>query len=484
MTQHHHKTTPSLPPLCVDLDGTLTYSDLLYESLVRALKTSPWIILFIPLWLLNGKAYLKFKIAGLANPDIDKLPYNGELLAFLKSEHAKQRELILVTASNQKFATQIAAHHGLFSRVIASDEKTNIKSSTKAAILTGEFGERQFDYAGNESADYAVWEKARRAIVVNATQRVIDRASKLTDIETIFPRRKLGFYRYIKAIRAYQWIKNSLLFVPLISSQLLLDIDAIVHVLVGFLTFSLTASFAYIINDLSDLDADRGHYQKQNRPLASGTVSIKQGFKIACLFLLAVILSCSLLLPMGFAMIILIYFIITMAYSLYLKTKPMLDVFTLAGLYTVRVIAGALAINVMVSFWLLGFSIFIFLSLAIVKRTSELLALQAKNIEYLKGRDYSTQDINIINTMGISSGYAAVLVLALYINSDSVIGVFDHPELLWLFCPMLLYWISRIWLRTSRGEIIGDPIIATLRDHHTIYLLIIGLILLTLNFLV
>lgn len=469
-------------PLCVDLDGTLTYSDLLYESLVKALKTTPWILFFIPFWLLKGKAYLKYKIASFADLDIDKLPYNNEFIDFLQIEKSKHRELILVTASNQKFAEQIAAYQKLFSRIIASDSKTNIKSSTKAEILTKQYGEKNFDYAGNETADYAVWEKARYAIVVNASRRVTAQAKKLTDTEKVFPRRKLGFYRYIKAIRAYQWVKNSLLFVPLISSQLLLDIDAIIHVIIGFFTFSLTASLAYIINDLSDLDADRGHYQKRNRPFAAGTLSIKQGLMIALLLLISIATLC-LLLPTSFVLIILLYFTITMAYSLYLKTRPLLDVFTLAGLYTVRVIAGALAIKVMISFWLLGFSIFIFLSLAIVKRTSELLALQTKNIEYLKGRDYSIQDLNIINAMGVTSGYASVLVLALYINSDSVIGVFDHPELLWFFCPMLLYWISRVWLRTSRGEIIGDPIIATLRDHHTIYLLLIGFVILALNFL-
>lgn len=450
-------------PLCVDLDGTLIKTDLLTESVVRVLKAQPWVFFLLPLWLLKGRHYLKSQLAIRSNVDIELLPFSTDLIGWLKEQKESGRVLFLVTGSNIRFAEKIAEHLGLFDEVIASDDERNVIGASKASVLVERFGEKNFDYAGNEKVDLHIWRHARYAIPVNAFQSTIEQAASVSDIEKIFERRRLSKKAVLKAVRIHQWMKNSLIFIPLFTAHQIFNPGAWGTAILGFIAFGLVASATYIVNDLSDLDADRAHHTKCKRPFASGDLTILFGMILAiALGLISLVLL--LFLPVNFALVLLLYVLGTLSYTFRLKSVAMVDVIMLASLFTVRVIAGAAAISVDLSFWLMAFSVFVFLSLAMVKRVSELLNLKTNSKIAAKGRGYYVHDIQILKSMGGSSGYLAVLVLALYVNSAEVTQLYSSPKILWLALPVLLYWISRIWLVTARGEMHEDPIVYAIKD--------------------
>jgi 4-hydroxybenzoate polyprenyltransferase len=266
-----------------------------------------------------------------------------------------------------------------------------------------------------------------------------------------------------QALRAHQWVKNLLVFVPVLLDHKIFDLPVLSKAMVAFAAFCLAASGTYVLNDLLDSDADRRHRTKRNRPFAAETLSRSFGFSMVPL-LFAAALLCSLWLPPQFLILLAIYVVLTSAYSIYLKRIAILDVLLLAGLYTLRVLAGVAASHVRFSTWLLAFSMFLFLSLAFLKRYAELSELKGGATDTLERRGYLRSDREWLGSMGGASGYLAVLVLALYINSEQVMALYRMPLLLWLICPLLLYWISRMWLLAHRGRIDQDPIVATVRD--------------------
>ena len=460
-------------PLCVDLDGTLIRTDVLIEGLLALLKADPLYVFVLPLWLLKGKAWFKKQVADRVDLDVSLLPYHEPLVDYLRAEKAAGRELVLATASNQRYAERVASHVGLFDRVFASDSNTNLSRGHKRDRLVMSFGEQGFEYAGNARADVPIWAKAQGAVVVNGGPRLARLAATVAPVVRVFERPAFGVRCYLKALRVHQWVKNVLLFVPLAAAHRLLDLEQLAHASLAFIAFGLCASSVYVLNDLLDLSADRQHPVKCSRPFASGELGVEQGLLLVPLLLL-VALAVASLLPVQFIGLLGLYVLLTLAYSLRLKQLVLLDVLALAALYTLRIIAGGAATGTSLSFWLLAFSMFLFLSLALVKRYSELVLCRELDRQSAAGRGYQTADLEMLAQFGITAGYLAVLVLALYIDSSAVTSLYTQPMALWVVCPILLYWISRVWLLARRGEVREDPVVFALRDRLSHGLLVLA----------
>jgi len=462
-------------PLVVDLDGTLIYGDMLHESCISAVRAKPHALFAIPFWLARGKAYLKARVAQLAIFDPAHLPYNSEVLEFIRSQKNAGRKLILCTASDQEIATKIANHLGIFDGVLASDG-INLAGRNKAAALLGQFGKRGFDYIGNSHADLAVWENARAVYVANAPSSVVNAVKQNMQVVHTFAKLPTRLTDYLRAIRVHQWLKNLLIFIPMLAAHQLENIQLWTEALLGFLSFSLCASAVYLLNDISDIEGDRQHPRKRLRPFASGLIGIDRGLMLA-LLLLIVGLTFGYVVSKLFLACLLVYLALTTAYTFGLKQLPLIDCILLAGLYTLRIIAGGVAVDIPVSFWLLAFSVFIFLSLAFVKRYAELDAQSQHGVLALKGRGYRVQDMPLVESLGLVSGFMAVLVLALYLNSDTVVSLYRAPQIIWCAVPIMLLWVSYVWLKTHRGEMHDDPIIFAIED--PVSLLIVFCMLLT-----
>ncbi len=445
----------------MDLDGTLIKSDLLFESFLLLVRRNPWNAVLALGWLLRGRAYLKRQIASRVELDACALPYNEALLEYLREESAAGRELVLVTASDARLANAVAAHTAIFSSVMASDGETNLKGQNKRLALEARYGVGGFDYAGDAAADLPVWSAARRALVVEASSGIARRAAAVATVERTFPHRRGILKPLLRAIRVHQWVKNALIFVPVITSHQMFHWASDARAIVAFAAYSLCASSVYVLNDLLDLRADRLHPSKRRRPFAAGDLPIAFG-AVLIPVLLAGAAGLSLLLPWDFRFVLAGYYALTLAYTLDLKQRMLLDVFALGFLYTMRVLAGGAATGIVLSPWLLAFSMFFFLSLALVKRFSELRALPEGAAA--PGRGYFGADLQAIGSLGASSGFMCVLVLALYINSAQVVELYRAPAVLWSLCLLFLYWISRLWVLCYRGCVDVDPIVFALRD--------------------
>jgi 4-hydroxybenzoate polyprenyltransferase len=449
-------------PLCVDLDGTLIRTDMLWESLVRLLKRNPLHLLSVLFWWTRGRAYLKAQIAARVQVDPATLPFSETFLEYLRAEKARGRRLLLVTASDAAMAEGVARHLPIFDEVLASDGSRNLRGRNKGETLARLFGVRGFDYAGNSRVDLPVWEQSREAVVVNGHLDLESKAAKCTTLGPVFKADR-HFSNWLRLLRPHQWLKNLIVFVPLLTSHEIAQVGATANALLAFIAFSLCASGVYVLNDLMDLDSDRRHPTKRLRPLASGAVPIQGG-----LFLFPVLLAAGFgvgwFLPQSFLLVLCIYVALTVGYSWQLKQVAVMDVLCLAGLYTVRLSGGHEATLIDYSFWLLVFSMFIFLSLALVKRYVELASARVLNRQEISGRGYAPDDSSVVAMLGIANGLMAVLVLALYVNSDQVTLLYRRPAILLLICPLLLYWISRVWLLAHRGKMHEDPIVFALKD--------------------
>jgi 4-hydroxybenzoate polyprenyltransferase len=450
------------PPLCVDLDGTLLKSDLLIESALMLVSKNPLYAFLFVAWLFGGKAKLKREIAARVVLTPETLPWDHRLLDELRRLRGERR-LVLCTAADRAQAEQVADHLGLFDEVLASDGRTNFAGHNKSRGLCERFGERGFDYAGNAWADLSVWRRARRGWVVNAPAGLLARARRECEIERCLSIENGGWRIRLRAIRVHQWLKNLLVFVPLLAAHRFLEPAAAAKAIAAFVAFSLCASGVYLLNDLLDLPADRRHPRKRLRPFASGSLPLHWGLTAAPLLVSAAFALAYAAEP-WLAAALAIYFAATTAYSLALKRWLMIDVVVLAGLYTLRIIGGAAAIGSPLSFWLLAFSMFVFLSLAMLKRYAELATLHADGQNKASGRGYAVEDLPLLQSLGSASGYLAVLVLALYINSPESTQLYRHPKVLWLLCPMLLYWMSWVWVAAHRGRMNDDPIVFAATD--------------------
>lgn len=450
-------------PLCVDLDGTLIRTDLLLESFLLLVRQNFWYVFLVPLWLLSGKATLKDRIAHKIRLDPATIPYNQDVLVWVREQRLHGRRVVLATASHRELAEIVSRHLGCFDEVLASDALTNLSGDAKRAALVERFGERGFDYVGNSRKDLCIWADCRASIVVHASTATLASAQQRGAVAQVFPKPETRIRSWLRALRIHQWVKNILVFVPLFTSHHLSDRSALQNVSILFFAFCACASVIYIINDLLDLSADRAHATKCLRPFACGDLSILQGAFLAVAFsVISIILA--VYLPPAAQFVLASYFILTSLYSVVLKRKLILDVLTLASLYTIRIFAGGVASHIRLSGWLITFSLFFFLSLAICKRSSELINLVRANRTRTSGRFYETTDLEPLNICGIASGMLACLIILLYSSSQQAQLLYATPQLLFLLCPLLFYWISRLWVLTFRGALKEDPILFAVRD--------------------
>ena len=447
----------------VDLDGTLVRTDLFAEAALRYVRNNPLRLFSFLLLLLRRKSIAKAVVARGVRIDPATLPYEEKLLAHLKQRRDRGARVVMATACHGRYARAVARHVGIFDAVISSDAKTNLKGARKLKAILAAAEGRPFAYAGDSGADRPIWTSAAAVITVNAPKRDVRAAQRNGRLELALRTRAKPLVALLREMRPHQGIKNALLFVPLFTAHLYRDPRAVALALGGFVIFSLAASGHYILNDLFDLDADRAHALKRRRPLASGDVTIGQAaFWSVVLPLIAFALSIGLM-PVGFTLALAGYFALTNAYSVLIKRVSTADIMTLALLYTLRVLAGAMAISVSPSSWLLGFSVFVFSSLAYLKRYVEIAALPEASAA-AKGRRYARSDAEALFSLGVAMGTAAVVVLALYISSPAIRALYHKPDILWALCFLMLYWNNRLWIGARRGKINDDPVIFAIRD--------------------
>ena len=459
-----HATLPSPAPslpLCVDLDGTLVKSDTLMDSLLVLVRNHPRQLLQLPSWLAGGKASFKQHVTSSVTLDVAHLPYNRKLLHFLQQEHENGRPIFLATGADLALARRIADHLGVFDDVLASDGQTNLTGSHKLAGLEARFG--AFSYVGNASVDMPLLARATGAMVANpsyALYKQLRAAGILLDRE--FVERRHPIRAVLRAVRVHQWPKNVLVFLPLLLAHVIRS-GAVLRTILAFACFSACASATYIVNDLLDLEADRRHPRKRRRVFAVGDLSVLSGVGLAAALAALAFLGAQWL-PLEFLEWLTLYAVATLAYSLYLKRIAVVDVLVLSGLYTLRVLAGGAAAAVIISPWLGAFSVFFFLSLATVKRFSELQNLREAGTIPRNGRGYVLADIEQLRSFGTASAYAAVIVFTLYISGGDVAQLYHHPQRMWLITPLMIWWLNRIWLFASRGHLNEDPLIFAVTD--------------------
>ncbi len=450
-------------PIVVDLDGTLTPTDTLVESIVGLIKQRPWTLLLLPLWLFGGRFALKNRVAAEFRLSVAHLPWRQDLIDWLTAERSKGRKVILATAAHQQIAADVASALPLFDGVLASEAGINLKGTAKLAAIQTQVGPH-FSYVGDSRADVPIWAAADSAILVGASPSVTGAARNSgARIEREFAGVAGGASVWLKAIRAHQWLKNLLLFVPLLTSFTFTNLNTVLVMLMAFGAFCLATSGTYLLNDIWDLESDRQHARKRARPLASGRLSLQHGVA-AAIGLMGLGIALGWAASHAFAAMLVGYIVLTTFYSWVLKGYVLIDVLALALLYTYRVLAGAVAIQVALSPWLLAFSVFTFFSLALVKRCGELVALKQEGKEATRGRDYRVSDLAVLWPLGVGSGLCSVLVFGLFIGSPEARATYGDTPVMWLVGIGLIYWIARLWVKTSRGEMHDDPIVFALRD--------------------
>jgi 4-hydroxybenzoate polyprenyltransferase/phosphoserine phosphatase len=465
--------TPSATevPLVVDLDGTLLRSDSLIESTMALARERPRQLLALPLWGARGPAYLKRRVAQAALPDVETLPYRTELLSYLEAEKRRGRTLVLATDADERLAREIAARIGLFDTVLASDGLTNLRGQRKAERLIETFGERGFDYVGNGRHDLPVWRAARAAVVVSASRWLARRIARTTPVDRVFAPAHARASTYLQALRPFHWIKNALVFVPLATAYPAVTPALIRPAALAFVAFCLCASSVYLLNDLLDLGADRRHPQKKHRKLASGAMPLAHAFVVISALLVGA-LWVGVQLPRHFLVVLASYLVVMTTYSLGLKHVPVVDVLMLAGGYALRVFAGAVAMALPVSPWLLATCVSLFLSLALIKRYAELALMDALS-STSHARGYVSSDKTLILVQGIASGYLSVALLALYTNSEIDVPMHPRHALFWIVCALLLCWLNVMWLAATRGRMHHDPVVFAATDRLSLGLLIV-----------
>lgn len=470
-----HSEKPSV--VCADVDGSVIATDLLFETLLFALKQDFWILFFVPFWLLRGRAYLKRQLAdraqGLA---VDLLPVNAAVVSYLRSAAESGQRVMLTSASDVRLVEKLADQFDFVSGVIGSDGVTNRKGRAKAQAIREVVGDSSWEYIGDSEADFDVWRESSQVVCVASDAAFARRVSNRYPKVIVLEKEPCTVKVFLRALRVHQWMKNILVFAPLVLAHQIFNLQGWFVACGAALSFSLCASGVYLLNDLLDLEADRRHPRKRKRPCASGVFPLSYALALAPVLFVAAF-GVALAVQPQFAIILGLYFILTSAYSYRLKALALVDIILLAMLYTIRIVGGGVATGVHVSQWLLGLSMFIFFSLACVKRFSELLTLQQRKEHRTWGRGYAVSDMEQVASFGTASGYIAVLVLALYVSGKEVAELYRNPSVIWMACPLLLYWVSRIWLLARRGLVHDDPLVFALQDKVTYAVAAIGAVI-------
>ena len=460
--------------VCADVDGSVIATDLLYESLLFALKQDIWILFFVPFWLLRGRAHLKRQLAArAAGMSLELMPMNAEVVSYLRAAAESGQRVIFASASDSLLVERLADQFDFVSAVIASDGSSNRKGSAKAQAIREVVGDSSWEYIGDSSADFDVWREAAHVVCVSSNPKFAARVKSRYPTADILEKERCSIKVVLRALRVHQWMKNILVFAPLVLAHQIFNARGWMMAGAAALSFSLCASGVYLLNDLLDLEADRRHPRKKKRPCASGVFPISQALALAPILFVSAF-AIALAVQPEFSVVLGIYLILTSAYSYRLKALALVDIILLAILYTIRIVGGGIATGIHLSQWLLGLSMFIFFSLACVKRFSELLVLQQRKEHRTWGRGYAVSDMEQVASFGTASGYIAVLVLALYVSGKEVAALYANPTVIWMACPLLLYWISRIWLLARRGFVHDDPLVFALHDKVTYVVAAIG----------
>ncbi|GAC1339350.1 MAG: UbiA family prenyltransferase [Acetobacteraceae bacterium] len=455
------ESTPDLP-LVVDVDGTLVATDLLHEAALQFVAQYPAQIVRLPFWLRGGKAALKTELADRVDPGLNTVPLRPEVLRLIREAQRAGRPVYLASASDRRYVAALAERVGDITGVFGTETGRNLAGRAKAEQLVEAFGKQGFDYIGDMPVDFPVWRSARKPFAIAHSRRFA------ASVRAAFPEAEIVAEprpvpkAYVRALRPHQWAKNALLFLPMLAGHRF-DWATLLATILGFVCFSLAASSAYVVNDLLDLPGDRDHPRKRLRPFAAAHVPILHGVIVAAGAMVAAF-ALSFLLPLEFSGVLALYVAGTLTYSLVLKRKILIDVVTLSGLYTIRIYGGLAAVHERQTQWLLMFSVFLFLSLAVVKRCSELVIKRASGKTALMGRGYRVEDLSVLLSLGAAAGYGAVFVIALYLASPEVKALYLHPNRMWLLCPLLTYWISRVLLMCNRGDMHDDPLIFAMKD--------------------
>ncbi|MFW7377329.1 MAG: UbiA family prenyltransferase [Oligoflexus sp.] len=467
------KRTQNSRPLCVDLDGTLIKTDTLLEAIWIYLRKHPFAIFAIITWLFKGRLFFKNQIFSKVNIDVRYLPYREDLLEYLRQQKNQGRRLVLVTASPLKVAKSIASHLNIFDEVYGTDFQSNLKGQAKADLLREKFGKKKFDYIGDSTVDLTVWEQTEDAYVVTDNQNLLRRVKEKATIQKVFVARERSLFKAIaKQIRVHQWAKNILIFLPMILSHRYNELSIWLWSVQAFWAFSFASSAVYVINDMLDIESDRQHLHNRHRPLAAGDLPLTATLLFVPILIFASA-SLALTLSWQFSLILLAYLIITTLYSVVLKQVVLADIIVLALLYSWRVLAASIATGIQMSEWFLIFAIFFFCSLALLKRCSELILVKSREEQENPRRGYLVGDLPLLVSFGVGAGYLSVLVLALYLADPAVVSQKQYPVVLWFMCPLLLYWISRMWLKAYRGQMPTDPLVFALRDNVSYSLMIV-----------
>jgi 4-hydroxybenzoate polyprenyltransferase/phosphoserine phosphatase len=446
-----------------DLDDTLIKTDILLESVLKLIRTQPLRVLALPFWFARSKAFAKSKIANLVTIDPATLPYRDEVLRLIRERRQSGARTILASASNERVVRAIAEHLQCFDDVKGSSDTVNLKSGNKLAWIKETFNNAPFEYVGDSAADLPIWKSASRATLVNPSAAVLASVKQTGVAHAVISDKASSPKLIVRQMRVHQWIKNALLAVPLVAAHRIFDWGSWQNLIVGMMSFSLIASFVYVMNDMLDIDNDRQHPTKKNRPFASGLLPLRTGFLLAPALGLASLTLASALGP-DFAAVIILYLVTNILYSTRFKESVMLDVVILASFYTMRLMAGSAATDVVISHWLLSFSTFFFLGLAMVKRYTELLRVVGRSKKALFGRGYTSEDRLPVLIMGITSSLVSIVILALYFHSPEMLALYSRPTRLWVLAPLMLFWNGRIWMLTNRGLVDDDPVVFAVRD--------------------
>lgn len=460
-------------PLCVSCEHALLKTDVLAEAIFLLIRRNFLNLFLLPIWLLRGRAELIRKVSEGIRINWHTVPIREAVVHRMRAARSDNRQVLLLTSLPQSWGDDLCAEFECSRAIVIDENASATQAANTGSSLADLFGVRGFDYIGDGRQDLPIRQSARRVVIVSSKRSIIAQAKRQSSVESVIPAGRAGVFKILKMIRVHQWLKNCLILVPLLAAHRLSSLHSIGIAAVAFLAFSFCASSVYVLNDLVDLDSDRQHVRKRNRPIAAGDIGVRQALIIGVLlFVTAAWLAFRV--SALFALTVAIYFVTTMAYSLRLKRQVIVDVVILASLYTLRLLAGAVATTVIPSFWLLAFSMFLFLSLAMVKRYSEMLITLSQDKQHAAGRGYSVEDLPVLLSLGVSAGMAAIVVLALYINDPSTNKLYPSTIWLWPVPTLMLYWVSRVWMKAHRGEVHDDPVVFAMSDWQSLVTVMLG----------
>jgi 4-hydroxybenzoate polyprenyltransferase/phosphoserine phosphatase len=463
----HDSQSNGSPPLAVDLDGTLIRSDTLHEGFIGCVRAQPLASLDLRHALKQGKAAFKREVVQRIGFDASLLPYNEEVVEFLRGQKRTGRRIGLFTAADQAIADAVAEHLQIFDIARGSDGITNLSGAAKAHAIREAFGDR-FCYAGDGQVDQPIFAEAERVVLVGQIERLKAGLTNKNTVEAEFPVQRAGLSVWVKALRLQHWVKNALVFVAPVLSFQITSLAIAAQAVLLFMLMGIVASATYLINDMVDLPADRQHPRKRFRPFASGAIPVIDGC-FAAAGLLAVAFVASLLLPWASIAALATYLTVTLAYSFFLKKQAIVDVFILAGLFTVRVIAGSTLVPAQASPWLLTFSMLFFLGLAMVKRYAELARVLRTGGTEVASRGYTAKDLPLLLAAGVAAGFGAIMIFTTYlINEHYPLGLYARPDFLWGMMPIILLWTLRVWHLTVHGRMDEDPVVFALKDRFSL----------------